>query len=468
LTGAVLVLAGCSTPMPPDGRPSASASSPATPSAIASTAPNPAAKDEPTRARNAPSSAPAPAVTDVPPGNANANTDAAALQARCVAWAQAFRPEARAAGIREDVLDAAFDGLQCQARVVSLDRSQPEFTRPVWAYLDSAVSPARVARGLARLGEPAVRTALDAASRQDGIPVPVLAAFWGLESDFGRDAGRIPVIDALVTLGADGRRETLARRELLAALRILQAGDADRTHLVGSWAGAMGQTQFMPSVFLTDAVDADGDGRRDLWQSLPDVMASTARYLARRGWRGDEPWGQEVLLPEGFDAGRADPANPALARSTADWAAEGLKAADPQAGGLLPMAQAWVMLPAGRSGPAFLVGQNWRVILRYNASDSYALAVGLLSDRLAGRNEGVRGAWPRDQAPLSRTQVQALQQALAAQGFQPGPADGVPGSATRAALRAWQRREGLPADGYLTPALWQRIVGPRAEVATPP
>lgn len=375
---------------------------------------------------------------------------AASTEQRFAEWLARFRESARAAGIDEATLDTALAGVRLQHRAVVADRSQPEFTRALWDYLDAAVSPQRVSIGQQKLAE--WRAEADAASARYGVPAPVLVAVWGIESNYGRNHGDVPVIDALATLGFEGRREAWAKGELIAALRILQNKDIDRAHMVGSWAGAMGQTQFMPSSFLAYAVDGDGDGRRDIWGSMPDVLASTANYLARAGWQAQEPWGAEVRLPAGFDPARADAA---LRQSAAQWAAEGVTAVD---GGALPaMADAAILLPAGVRGPAFLVGRNHRALLRYNNSTSYALAVSLLSQRIAG-GPGVQAGWPRDQRPLSRSEVQALQAGLNRLGFDSGAADGQFGPATRQALRAFQRSQGLPADGHPTPALLQRVL----------
>ena len=356
------------------------------------------------------------------------------------------------AGFDEATLQAAFDGVQYQQRVVELDRAQPEFTRPVWQYLDSAVSPQRVQLGQQKLAE--LRAPVDAAAARYGVTPGVLVAIWGIESNFGGNYGNTPTIDALATLAFDGRRESWARSQLQAALKILQSGDIARTQMIGSWAGAMGQTQFLPSAFLAYAVDGDGDGRRDLWGSTPDVMASTANFLAGSGWRAGEPWGVEVQLPAGFDVGRADPQT---RQASAQWGAEGVRAID---GAPLPeIADAAILLPAGARGPAFLVGNNFRTLLRYNNSNNYALAVSLLAQRIGG-GPAVRAAWPRDLAVLSRTQVTELQTALNARGFDSGIADGAPGPATREALRRYQRSIGVPADGYPTLELLQRLQTP--------
>jgi membrane-bound lytic murein transglycosylase B len=334
-------------------------------------------------------------------------------------------------------------------RVVELDRAQPEFTRTVWDYLDSAVSPQRIALGQDKLLQ--LRSETEAAASRYGVPPGIIVAIWGIESNYGSNYGDIPTIDALATLGFEGRREDWARGQLLAALKILQSGDIDRARMIGSWAGAMGQTQFLPSVFLTYAVDADGDGRRDIWGSMADVTASTANFLARSGWRADQPWGTEVQLPPGFDHGRADTE---LRQSSAQWVAEGVRGI---AGAPLPeFADATIVLPAGARGPAFLVGPNFRAILRYNNSTSYALAVGLLAQRLAG-GPGVQAPWPRDLQALTRSQMTALQTALNERGFASGTPDGMMGPATRGGLRRYQRSVGLPADGYPTLDILQRL-----------
>jgi membrane-bound lytic murein transglycosylase B len=397
-----------------------------------------------------PSSPPQPSSSDViAPAQAAEPTPAEVQQQRLQAWLAGFRAQARQAGIDEATLQAAFSEVRYLPRIIELDRAQPEFTRSVWHYLDTAVSAQRVARGLDRLAQ--ARAELDAAAARYGVPAEVIAAIWGIESNFGSDVGSTPVIDALATLAVDGRREAWARDQLLGALKILQRGDVERARLVGSWAGAMGQTQFIPSAFLAYAVDADGDGRRDLWASMADVAASTAHFLARSGWQPGQPWGVEVQLPPGFDPGRADDA---LRQGSAQWAEEGLRTPD---GTPLPeLSDAAVFLPAGARGPAFLVGPNFRTLLRYNNSTSYALAVGLLAQHLAG-GPGVQAAWPRELQPLSRSQVLALQTALNERGFDSGAADGLLGPATRAALRRYQRSAGLAADGFPTVELLQRL-----------
>ena len=375
--------------------------------------------------------------------------DDAAVQQRFAAWVAAFRESARAAGIADEALRDALGSVHYRPRLVDLDRTQPEFTRAVWDYVDGIVSPQRVAKGLEQRAQ--VRAEADAAAARYGVPAAVLVAVWGMESDYGANYGDIPAIDALATLGFEGRRESWARAELLAALRILQAGDIDREHMVGSWAGAMGQTQFLPSTYVAYAVDADGDGRRDIWASMADVLASTANFLARSGWKPAEPWGAEVQLPPGFDAARADVS---VRQPAAQWAVEGVRTMD--GAPLPPIADAAILLPAGVRGPAFLVGANFRALLRYNNSTSYALAVGLLAQRLDG-GPAVRASWPRELGVLGRTQLQALQTALGEHGFDSGKPDGTMGPATRDALRRYQRSIGVPADGYPTPELLQRL-----------
>jgi membrane-bound lytic murein transglycosylase B len=409
----------------------------------ASAPPGPASSQPPGSTAGAP---PATAPTPAAP-------DAAALeQQRFAKWVADFRATARASGIREATLQSAFDQVQFLPRVIELDRAQPEFTRTVWDYLDNTVSPQRIATGQDKLQQ--VRTEADAAAARYGVPGTIVVAIWGMESNYGGNYGSTPVIDALATLGFEGRREDWARRELLAALKILDSGDIARDRMIGSWAGAMGQTQFLPSNFLAYAVDADGDGRRDIWGSMPDVVASTANFLSRSGWQAGMPWGVEIKLPAGFDYGRADMA---VQQPSAQWAAEGITAMDGQP--LPAFADGSVLLPAGAQGPAFLVGPNFRAVLRYNNSTNYALAVGLLAQRLGGGTD-VQAPWPRNLSALSRSQVVELQTALTQRGFATGAADGVMGPATREGLRRYQRSVGLPADGYPSVELLQRLQQP--------
>ncbi|MDE2592740.1 MAG: lytic murein transglycosylase [Burkholderiales bacterium] len=394
-----------------------------------------------------PASMPASALDGTPPPVQSGND--AQVEQRFAQWVARFQDTARAAGIDEATLHAAFDHVRLRPRLVEQDRAQPEFTRTLWDYLEAVVSPQRIATGQQKLLQ--FRTEADAATTRYGVPGPILAAVWGMESNYGRNYGDVPVIDALATLGFEGRRESWAKGELLAALKILQRGDIDRDHMIGSWAGAMGQTQFMPSSFLSYAVDADGDGRRDIWGSMADVLASTANFLARSGWQADETWGAEVQVPTGFDPARADPA---VRQASAQWALDGVRSLD---GAPLPnLADAAILQPAGARGPSFIVGRNYRTILRYNNSTSYALTVCMLAQRIAG-GPAVQAAWPRDLRALTRSDMLALQTALNRRGFDSGTPDGQMGPATRRALQQFQRSKGLPADGYPTAELLELL-----------
>ncbi len=362
-------------------------------------------------------------------------------------WRDQFRQQALAAGISPRVFDEAFAGVTPDPTVITADRSQPEFTRPVWAYLDGALSTQRVERGRRLLTEHA--DTLTRIEGRYGVDRQTLVAVWGLESSFGQIMGDKSVIRSLATLAHEGRRPEFARTQLLAALQILQSGDVRPERMRGSWAGAMGQTQFIPTTYNTHAVDFDGDGRRDIWGSAADALASAAHYLQASGWSLHQPWGTEVRLPSGFDYALADAS---IRKPLGDWRALGI-AGIPDGD---DSAQASLLLPAGHRGPAFLVLDNFRSILRYNNSSSYALAIGLLADRFRGRGE-VAGEWPRDEQPLSRSERLELQERLARQGYDPGTADGIIGANTRKAIRGFQQTLGWPADGHPTQELLGRL-----------
>jgi membrane-bound lytic murein transglycosylase B len=295
-------------------------------------------------------------------------------------WKNEFRQEARAAGITEKTLDRALATMvEPLPRVIALDRRQPEFAQPTTEYVETRVSRDRIARGWRMMNR--YPTWLGRVERKYGVQKRFILALWGMETNYGRLTGGFPVIQSLATLAYEGRRSTYFRRELLNALRILQAGHVSLRRMVGSWAGAMGQCQFMPSSFLRFAVDGDKDGRIDIWGSVPDVLASTANYLARSGWRNDLTWGRPVKLPKNFDLSLAGlKTRLPLAR----WQALGVRRTD---GNALPRrdVKASLIAPAGASGPAYLVYGNFRVLLSWNRSSSFAIAVGLLSDRIAGR-----------------------------------------------------------------------------------
>jgi lytic murein transglycosylase len=373
-----------------------------------------------------------------------------ATQAGLEAWLEGFRLRAGAQGISPQVLEAGLSGLAFAPDIIEKDRNQSEFTKTIWVYLDSAVSPERVANGQAALA--AHRGVLERIEARWGVDKEIVAAVWGLESAYGTFRGSVPTLGALATLAYDGRRGAFFEDQLIAALRILQAGDTTPGAMEGSWAGAMGHTQFMPTSYLAHAVDFDGDGRRDIWGDDPaDALASTAAYLADAGWIAGQPWGLEVRLPEGFDYGLA---GERVKKPAADWAAMGVV---PVAGGVLAdHGPASVLLPAGAAGAAFVIYQNFHVIERYNTADAYVIAVGHLADRIAGGGPIVAG-WPREDRALSYDERIELQRRLIAAGFDTGAVDGRIGPNTIAAVRGFQRQAGLLPDGYANPALLERL-----------
>ena len=358
-------------------------------------------------------------------------------------WRDQFRSDALASGISASTFDRAFADIQPDPSVIEADRSQPEFSRPVWQYLEGAISPTRVRNGQRLLNEHAAT--LGKIEARYGVDRETLVAVWGLESSFGQIMGDKSVIRSLATLAHEGRRPTFARSQLLAALQIIQNGDISPERMRGSWAGAMGQTQFIPTTYNTHAVDFDGDGRRDIWSSSTDALASAAHYLQASGWKTQQPWGFEVQLPERFDYALADHE---LRKPLSEWKQLGVSGVP--AGQDLAMAS--LLLPAGHRGPAFLVLDNFRAILRYNNSSAYALAIGLLSDRFQGRGQ-ITGAWPRGEQPLSRSERLELQERLGASGYAPGEPDGIIGANTRRAIREFQQQLGWPADGHATQEL---------------
>ena len=336
----------------------------------------------------------------------------------------------------------ATEGLQADPSVLVLLDRQPEFSMPVWDYIAVLVDDERVADG--RSAHARWRDALQKIEQQSGVAPNVVIGVWGVESNFGQNLGGRPLVQSLATLSCFGRRQSYFRGEFAAALRILQEGHIAPDKLVGSWAGAFGQTQFMPSTFFRSAVDFDGDGRRDIVDSVPDALASTAKFLQNAGYRRGEPWGFEVRLPAGLDTSDASRKNK---RPIDAWRSAGVTLAD---GSPLPgsLPSAGLMIPA-RGGPAFLVGRNFDTLYSYNASENYALAIAQLSNLVANPGGSVAFVtpWPTDDAGLSRAQNRELQTLLLARGHDIGSADGMIGAKTREAIKAEQQKLGMKPDG---------------------
>lgn len=355
-------------------------------------------------------------------------------------WLVAFRDRALAAGISSATLDA-LNGAEYLPDVVRKDRHQNEFTKTIWDYLDKAVSDDRIAHGQKALTAHA--EVLRRIEASYGVDAEIVAAIWGLESAYGAVRGDLPTLHALATLAYDGRRGAFFEGELIAALKILQSGDVAAQGLRGSWAGAMGHTQFMPSSWHAYAVDFTGDGKRDIWGDDPtDALASTAAYLAGKGWVKGAPWGGEVTLPPGFDY---DLTTERVRKPVADWQAMGVRLTG---GGDLPdHGLASVLLPGGHRGAAFLIFQNFHVIESYNTADAYVIAVGHLADQLRGRGP-ILAPWPREERALSFDERVALQRRLTAAGFDTGGIDAKMGPKTIAAIKSFQKARGMVPDGF--------------------
>ena len=361
-----------------------------------------------------------------------------------------FWPKARAKGISRRLYTKVMGDLTPNPKVIELDGNQAEFNTPVWDYLAKRVSDTRIEKGREMLKQHG--RLVRAIERRTGVDRHVILAIWGMETNYGGYKGNLSTVRSLATLAYTGRRQKFGRSQLLAALQILQNGDITPEEMNGSWAGAMGHTQFIPTTYNAYAVDWTGDGKRDVWNSIADATASTANYLKKRGWKAGRPWGWEVRLPKRFDLRKTGRSN---RRSVAAWTRLGIK---PVKGGYFGNAGAnsWIVLPAGAKGPAFLVTDNFKAILAYNNSTAYALGVAHLADRIRGAGPFI-ASWPKDDPQLSRSQRKELQSLLANEGLYKGEVSGWVGKQTKAAIVSYQQMAGLPPDGYASRKLLERL-----------
>jgi lytic murein transglycosylase len=359
-------------------------------------------------------------------------------------------PSAARRGVSRRTFEAHTAGLEPDLRIMDLLDAQPEFTKSFWDYLDLLVSEERIAKGREILATH--RATFDAVEKAYGVDRHIVTAIWGIESKFGAAVGERPVVRSTATLACIGRRQAYFRDEFLATLEILERGDVAPDRLKGSWAGAFGPTQFMPTSFKRFAVDFDGDGRRDVVDSIPDVIASTANNLRKDGWVSGQTWGYEVVVPKGFNYLLADRSRQL---TLAEWERLGVRRVGNQPFAR-PNDRAYLLVPAGVRGPGFLMLNNFRVIMKYNPAEAYALAIGHLADRMRGGGPVVQ-PWPREERVLTRAEVYELQQRLVARGFNTGEPNGRFGAKSRAALRDYQARAGLIPDGFATVAVLERL-----------
>lgn len=365
-------------------------------------------------------------------------------------WLTSFKQQAFTAGIKQTTLDQAFAGVTLNKRVLELDRRQPEFTQTFWEYFEARVTDWRIDTGVELYEKH--RPLLDEVTDKYGVPGRYLIAFWGMETNYGSYTGKMPIIESLATLAYDPRRSEFFSKQLMYALRIIDQGHVQAKDMKGSWAGAMGQTQFMPYNYIHYAVDGNNSGKKDLWNELPDVFHSSGNFLNNLTWKKEENWGREVKLPTTFNYALADGKT---MRPLTEWSKMGIKIAD---GRDIPAVdiQAALLLPSDYRGPAFLVYHNFFVIKRWNNSNSYALAVGHLADRIIGRAPLV-ATKPADDKALTKQEISEIQRHLTRLGYPVGGLDGVAGSKTRQALRKFQIDRNLPADGFPSLHLLNKI-----------
>jgi membrane-bound lytic murein transglycosylase B len=365
-------------------------------------------------------------------------------------WIAGFRNRALSAGITASLFDRAFSDVAYNEGVVEKDRNQTEFTKQIWDYLDIAVSADRVKNGKAALKKN--HALLKQIEDTYGVDMKVVVAIWGLESAYGKIRGSTPVIEALATLAYDTRRGKFFESQLLAALKILQNGDVSVDNMLGSWAGAMGHTQFIPTSYLSYAQDFRGDGKRDIWSNDPtDALASTAAYLAKHGWTKGQPWGMEVILPSGFDYSQT---GEPVRKRVASWTEMGVR--DIKGKKVPDYGVASILVPAGADGAAFMIFNNFRVLETYNTADAYVIGVGHLADRIAGGPE-IKADWPRGDRLITHKEKQEMQRLLIAKGFDPGGVDGIMGPKTIGAIRNFQRSIGQTPDGYGSSRILERL-----------
>jgi membrane-bound lytic murein transglycosylase B len=391
--------------------------------------------------------------TAVMNASTGAKMDIPGIEQRFAMWQSDFTNRAMAKGYHPQLLADTVGRARFNEKAVEKNNSQPEFTRPVWAYINSAANPDRIRTGQAEMAEH--KAELDDIERIYGVPRQILTAIWGLESAYGNIMGTHDIIDSYATFAFEGRRVKFGETQLYATLDLIQSGAVRIDQLTGSWAGAMGMTQFIPTTFRDYAVDFDRNGNTDLWNSEADALASAANYLTRSGWKVGQPVMSEVILPNGFDYSTTE----TVRKPVSEWVALGVRPANgltysPAASAL----EAKLLAPAGHRGPKFLTFRNFDAIKKYNNSTSYVMGIASLGDALIGET-AIRNPWPETDQPISFADKERLQRRLTALGYDTGGVDGQVGPATRKAIRAWQSANGVPADGYVEQTLLARILG---------